>query len=247
MQCAELNLSKSSQKLSRVGRLFKSYLQLAIIGLLTSGPITKHRDWSGLLILTGDMKVLRNFSPMGLATLAVGLVAVLFLVIVVADSDEDEGSTLDNGLGKHIPWSRLDDGLAAAKDEGKPLMLIIHKSWCGACKSLKPKFRDSQKIAKLSKEFIMVNTMDEDEPPMDIYKPDGGYVPRILFFDPEGELLKDVINEEGNPEYKYYYYDELSIVGSMEKVAGLFPASSKNMLNSDEGDMPDSKPDKSEL
>ncbi|CAL8103475.1 unnamed protein product [Orchesella dallaii] len=191
------------------------------------------------------MKVLRNFSPMGLATLAAGLVAVLFLVIVVADSDEDEGSSaLDNGLGKHINWHRLDDGLAAAKEQAKPLMLIIHKSWCGACKSLKPKFSESQKISKLSKKFIMVNTMDDDEPPMDIYKPDGGYVPRILFFDPEGELYKDVVNEEGNPEYMYYYYDELSIVGSMEKVVDLIAASSENLLNSDDTDR---KPDKSEL
>jgi len=176
------------------------------------------------------MGLFRNLSTFGMTSLSIGIVVVVLLVIVSA---EEEGSTLDNGLGKHIEWQRLDDGLALAKKEGKPLMLLIHKSWCGACKSLKPKFRDSKKIAKLSQSFVMVNTMDNDEPPGDIYKPDGGYVPRLFFFDSEGELLRDVVNEHGNPEYKYYYYDELSIVTSMEKVAALNPASDDDLDSND--------------
>ena len=47
--------------------------------------------------------------------------------------------------------------------------------------ALKPKFVTSEKIEKLSKKFVMVNTMDDDEPEDDKYSPDGKYVPRILF------------------------------------------------------------------
>ena len=33
-------------------------------------------------------------------------------------------------------------------------------------------------ILELSAKFVMVNAGDEDEPKEDIYKPDGGYIPR---------------------------------------------------------------------
>lgn len=67
------------------------------------------------------------------------ITAVALVGIVLADFDdssEDGGVSagVDNGLGEHIDWSTLDDGLSRAKQENKPLMLIIHKSWCGACK-----------------------------------------------------------------------------------------------------------------
>ncbi|EDV22171.1 uncharacterized protein TRIADDRAFT_59397 [Trichoplax adhaerens] len=87
----------------------------------------------------------------------------------------------------------------------KPLMLIIHKSWCGACAALKPKFASANEISELSNHFVMVNSEDDDETEDKAYAPDGVYYPRILFLNSDGEVLENIFNEGGNPEYKYYY------------------------------------------
>ncbi|KAK2183317.1 hypothetical protein NP493_315g01024 [Ridgeia piscesae] len=129
---------------------------------------------------------------------------ILTCVLQISLSLSDELAKA-NGFNDNIKWVTLDKGLQIAKTENKPLMLLIHKSWCSACKALKPKFVTSEKIEKLSKKFVMVNTMDDDEPEDDKYSPDGKYVPRILFLSPDGKVQEDIINENGNPEYNYYY------------------------------------------
>lgn len=107
--------------------------------------------------------------------------------------------TLACAAGDDIEWHTLEEGKALAKETGKPLMVIVHKSWCGAsspqqscasvccaafqltcftcgetagaCKRLKPQFAQSEDIKAYSKNFIMVNTEDNEEPTEEMYKP----------------------------------------------------------------------------
>jgi len=137
---------------------------------------------------------------------------VLFALFVALEAKS-------NGWNDDIKWQTLDDAKAAAKENGKPIMLVIHKSWCGACKSLKPKFAADKEIEKLSDKFNMVNTIDDDEPKGDQYSPDGGYIPRILFMDTEGTVMTQHINKGGNDKYKYYYPATSGIVAAMKRVA----------------------------
>merc|ERR1712173_440140 len=96
-------------------------------------------------------------------------------------------------------------------------MIIIHKSWCSACKQLRPKFAASTKIEKMAENFVMINTLDDDEPKGDEFQPDGGYIPRILFIDPE---TKKVVKKftSGRSDYKYFYSNADDILKVMIQV-----------------------------
>lgn len=106
------------------------------------------------------------------------LVKALFGVLF--DDAQCKGSKgKDNGFGSNYVWAgSLESGLQIASNHRKPVMVIIHKSWCTACKKLKPKFADSTDIQRLSRHFVMINLADEDEPPSVSYQPDGNYIPR---------------------------------------------------------------------
>ncbi|CDW55633.1 Thioredoxin 7 domain containing protein [Trichuris trichiura] len=83
------------------------------------------------------------------------------------------------GWGDDIAWVSFED--VAKFFRKRPMFLLIHKSWCPACQALKPKFTKAKQIVELSKYFVMVNAQDDEEPWEEVYKPDGAYIPRILF------------------------------------------------------------------
>jgi protein-disulfide reductase (glutathione) len=108
---------------------------------------------------------------------------------------------LARGWGQQIAWRSLPEGLVQAQSESKPLMLLVWKTWCGACKALRPKFEASSAVLAESSNFVMVNVVDDEEPADAMYKPGGaGYIPRVLFLRPDGSVMTDV--QSGNEQYK---------------------------------------------
>lgn len=70
--------------------------------------------------------------------------------------------------------------MKVAKSESKPVMLIVHKAHCGACRILIPNLAASDEIKKLSNSFVMVNAYNGGDPNAKKYAPDGAYVPRLV-------------------------------------------------------------------
>ncbi|KAK3705285.1 hypothetical protein QZH41_008171 [Actinostola sp. cb2023] len=126
---------------------------------------------------------------------------------------------LDRGFGKNITWMTLSEGLRSAKDSKKPAMVIIHKTWCGACKALKPHIANSTEIHEMSKKFVMINLEDDEEPKDSKFDVDGQYFPRVFFVDPSGDVVKDIHNTKLQYlKFKYAYGDAETVLEAMQKV-----------------------------
>lgn len=121
--------------------------------------------------------------------------------------------------GDHIQWVPWEQAVATAKREEKPIFMLIHKTWCSACKALEKDFSASAEIEALSEHFVMANVEDDDEPSDKQYNAQGSYSPRILFLYPDGAVA-DVINDSGDPGHLHFYGDAPSIVRSMLKALG---------------------------
>ncbi|RXG57682.1 Thioredoxin domain-containing protein 12 [Armadillidium vulgare] len=169
-------------------------------------------------------------------------VTLVFISILVQnifglqdDSSENfteilESLDISNGFGDSFSWNTLEVGLSKAENEGKPLMIIIHKVNCGACKAFKEKFSSSEHILKLSEYFIMVNIKEQDTEE-EKFSPDGVYVLESYFLcfffkfcvkkltepNKSGNVQLDIYNKNGNPEYKYFYHNMSHLLESMKK------------------------------
>jgi thiol:disulfide interchange protein len=92
-----------------------------------------------------------------------------------------------------IEWcNSFAEGLNIAKEKKKPLMVDFEAGWCMWCKKLdETTYKDGQVIA-LSKEFIPVKVdCDEDTITPGRYGIRG--LPTILFLNPEGKVIHQVI------------------------------------------------------
>ncbi|TRY74661.1 hypothetical protein TCAL_00714 [Tigriopus californicus] len=146
----------------------------------------------------------------GSSILIAGLVWTLVSVAI-------QGGQVDhsNGWNSNINWvGTWDEALIQAQQENKPIVAVIHRTWCGACKALKPHFVASPEIEGLSQNFVMINSHDEADFTDDKFSPDGGYIPRILFFDAQGQLMADIVQR--TDKYMYFHSQPDTIVQAMK-------------------------------
>uniref|UniRef100_A0A914YYS5 Thioredoxin domain-containing protein n=1 Tax=Panagrolaimus superbus TaxID=310955 RepID=A0A914YYS5_9BILA len=170
---------------------------------------------------------------MNLYATAFAAITLLTLGISFSEGDvkaekltEMYSNPLAHGLGDDIEWVKWEDAIEKALEENKPIFLLIHKTWCHACKALKKTMQQSnarKAFKKLSEYFVMVNTEDDEEPFEEEYRPDGKYIPRLLFLDKNGDLISEIKNKKAEyKNYAYYYSSPADILNSMKDVLRYF-------------------------
>jgi len=122
-----------------------------------------------------------------------------------------------------VAWKGHDDGFALAKKEQKPLLLIVYTEWCPHCGNYSKVFHDP-KVVEKAKQFVMVRLdQDKNKELVAKYAPDGAYIPRTLFFAPDGTLAPEV--HAPRDQYKYFFNesDPSSVLGGMDAALAKFP------------------------
>ena len=77
----------------------------------------------------------------------------------------------------------------------------------------------SKALLELSDKFVMVNAEDEEDPSSDpSFNIDGGYIPRIIFLDANGNIRPEFSNKRRAEKYKYFYPSSDEIMITMDNV-----------------------------
>ena len=63
-------------------------------------------------------------------------IVYLFLITVFTVVFAKEENSLAHGFGDDIEWGSWENALELANEQNKPVFLLIHKTWCGACSKL---------------------------------------------------------------------------------------------------------------
>ncbi len=139
------------------------------------------------------------------------LVAASFPLPAIAGGDWNDGG---------IEWRSHGEGLAEAKQDGKPICLIVYTETCPHCTNYSRVFHDAE-IEQLSKQFVMIRLDQDRHRSLAMkYGPDGKYIPRTMFLSAAGEIEPEIkVNRE---EYLYFYdeHDPTQLRAAMKSAHG---------------------------
>lgn len=145
--------------------------------------------------------------------LALGTAALLAALIVGTATPAAAGGDWNDA---QMGWQPYEAGLAAAKKDKKPIVLIFFTEWCPHCSNYSKLFHDP-KVVEASKKFVMIRLdKDKNAELSKKYAPDGEYIPRTYFLSSDGTL--DAGLTAPRPEYKYFYdeRDPAQILAGMD-------------------------------
>jgi len=117
-----------------------------------------------------------------------------------------------------IDWQPYEEGLARARAEGRPVLLVMHADWCVHCRNYSHVFEDPR-IVERSRDLVMIRIdVDDEADAARRYALDGGYVPRTYFLAPDGSTRTDVDARRARFRYFYDENDPGSLLAAMDTV-----------------------------
>lgn len=121
-----------------------------------------------------------------------------------------------DGWNDAIAWRGLDEGLAEAAKDQRPIMMVVHTAWCPKCRALKQLFNQDAQLERLSEQFVMIHVDQDVTPAATLYSPDGQYIPRVMFLDAQGKLDESLSNG-ARSRFRYFYSPEEDLVAVMRE------------------------------
>jgi thiol-disulfide isomerase/thioredoxin len=126
------------------------------------------------------------------------------------------GAAAADWNASEVAWAGYEAGLAEAKRQGKPVLLVFYTDWCPHCHNYSRLFHDPE-VVRLSRAFVMVRVeRDGNRDISAVYAIDGDYIPRTFFLAPSGAVLTDLIG--GNEEFRYFFdeHDPTELIAMMQ-------------------------------
>jgi protein-disulfide reductase (glutathione) len=129
------------------------------------------------------------------------LLAALALVLLPPAAARAGAPHADLFNGSEINWRDPKAGIYEASNTGRPVIMVFHATWCAACKRYRTIFKDAGIVAA-SKDFVMILVdVDQEKQINGAFSPDGTYVPRTLFIDPDGNVSDKLVGQD--PQYPH--------------------------------------------
>jgi protein-disulfide reductase (glutathione) len=150
----------------------------------------------------------------------IGLAVLLAHGLAAARAQGRQPDMAELWNGAEIAWQEIGAGIRESTRTGKPVVMLFHASWCTSCKRYRQVWKDPGVVAA-SKEFVMILVdVDKDPEANGAFSPDGTYVPRTIFFTPEGDVMPDIRGKD--PEYPHTIDldDPAELRALMRKAAG---------------------------
>lgn len=74
-------------------------------------------------------------------------------------------------FGTAIQWRSFQEGIQEIMNDHKPGIILIEKTWCPTCKKVGKRYQEDAEFLELSKQFVMICCIDDEEPNYDEFRP----------------------------------------------------------------------------